>query len=128
MPLAEFFRNLAQQMLVPGGIFENVPFAGVYTRMGNPSYDPVTGIVTEAPTTYPVTGVKDRVDVRKVDNVNIFPNDEVFYVSGKTFTDAGLLLPNKPDDTMTFPDGRWNVVRIDTDPVNAVMILLLRKP
>jgi hypothetical protein len=126
--LADFFRDLAQQMLTPGGIFEDVPIEATYTRMSNPLYDPVTGIVTEAPTAYPVTGVKDQVNYRSVDNVNVLANDELFYVAGKALKDVGLLVPSKPDDTLTFLGERWNVVGTRTDPVNAVIIIQIRRP
>ncbi len=128
MALAELFRGLAQQMLTPGGIFENVPIEAIYVRQANPDYDPTTGHITEHPSSYTIAGVIDRPSTRSIDNVNVFPTDQWFYVAGITFTEAGLTARNKPDDILQLQGENWNVVRIRTDPVNAVVILEVRRP
>jgi len=128
MPLAELFRSLAQQMLVPGGIFENVPIIATYTRAEDSDYDPTTGVVTEHQTSYAITGVKDKVDFRKIDNVNVMPNDQLFYAPYQTLREAGLTVPSKPEDTLTILGEVWSVVRAQTDPVDAVLIIQIRRP
>ena len=129
MSLATLFRDLAQQMLTPGGIFDDVPVEATYIREASADYNPVTGDVTKNETRYTITGVSAAVDVRKIDNVNILVDDKMFYVSGKTFTEAGLTTRTLPDDVLEMANGEhWNVVRITTDSVEACFILQLRRP
>lgn len=128
MGLLEFFQDLAQQMLTPGGVFDNIPFDAVYRSVDTPFYDPVTGTVTPNITSYIITGVKDRVASRSIDNVNVFPNDELFYFSGKTLRDAGMSTVSKPDDQLVINGEVWNVIRIQGDPANALFIVQIRRP
>ncbi len=128
MALAEVFLDLAQQMLTPGGIFENVPIVATYVRQDNPTYDPVTGVMTPNETTYQVAGVPDKVHYRAIDNVNVLADDRLFYIAGKVFTQAGLTLRSKPNDTLQLQGETWNVIRIDTDPVQAVYVIQVRRP
>lgn len=132
MGLAELFQDLAVQMLVPGGIFDNVPVDVVYysgTPGNSATYDPTTQTVTVNETAYTISGVKDKPEYKAIDNINVFPNDMWLYVAGKVFTEAGLTTRNKPDDRIEFANGEsWNVVRILTDPVNAVYIIQMRNP
>ncbi len=129
MSLATLFRDLAQQMLTPGGIFDDVPVEVVYIREASADYNPVTQIVTVNETRYPVTGVYASPSIRQVDNVNVLFTDRLLYIAGKTFLEAGLTMRTRPDDTVEFDGGEvWKVVRIDTDSVNACYIIYLRQP
>lgn len=132
MGLAELFQDLAKQMLVPGGIFENVPVAATYysgTPGSSATYDPTTQTATDNETAYAISGVIDKPEYKAIDNVNVFPEDRWFYVAGEVFIDAGLAVRNKPDDRVVFAAGdSWNVLRIVSDPVFAVVIIQMRKP
>lgn len=133
MGLAELFQDLAQQMLVPGGIFDNVPLNAVYysgTPGNSSTYDPETQTVVNNETAYPIYGVEDKPDYKAIDNINVFPTDKWFYVAGKTFTEAGLTTRNKPNDRVVFTatSENWNVIRIITDPVRACFIIQMRNP
>jgi hypothetical protein len=130
MGLAEMFRDLATQMLVPGGIFDNVPVNAVYysgTVGNSATYDPVTQVVTVNETAYTISGVIDKPEYKAIDNINVFPEDRWFYVAGNVFRDAGLTTRNKPHDRVEFTNGTsWNVVRILSDPVDACFIIQMR--
>ena len=131
MGLAELFQQLASDMLTPGGIFDNVPIEATYYSgaVGESStYDPATQVVIDNETAYAVFGVPDKINYRMVDNVNVFPNDKLFYVAGNIFKNAGLTTRNKPGDRIVFSGESWSVVKIDTDPVEAVFIIHVRKP
>lgn len=132
MSLAELFQGLAQQMLVPGGIFDNVPIEATYysgTPGGSATYDPVTQTVTDNETAYAIAGVIDKPRYEAIDNTNVFPEDRWFYVASTVFISAGLATRNKPDDRVVFRGGdSWNVVRIVSDPVFAVFTIQMRKP
>lgn len=132
MGLAELFQDLAQQMLTPGGIFDNVPVNVTYysgTPGNSSTWDSATQTLTNNETAYPISGVQDKPDRRSIDNLNVFPNDKWFYVARNTFIDAGLTTRNKPDDRVVFANGEsWNVIRILSDPVEAVFTIQLRKP
>jgi hypothetical protein len=133
MGLADIFRDLATNMLTPGGIFDDVPVeATFYSAVeGNAAtYDPVTGTVVrneEAPIT--ITGVPTNPSIRQIDNVNVFPDDKFFLVAGRSFTNAGLSTRRKPGDRLVLGQQTWEVVEdVKTDPVEAVFIFHLRRP
>ena len=129
MGLASLFRDLAQQMLTPGGIFDDIPVPAVYVRQANPLYNPVTGAVTPQETRYNITGVKDKPLTWRIDSINVLSTDRWFYVSQQTLSQAGLVVPSKPDDTMEFlGEGAWTVLRIEGDAADAAYIIQLRRP
>lgn len=133
MGLADTFRKLAEDMLTPGRIFGDIPVkADFYSADdGNAStYDPTTGLVTRnEETPISVTGVFTEPTIRQIDNVNVFPDDKFFLVSGRNFTTSGLSTRRKPGDRIVYGTQTWEVVgNVRTDPVEAVFIFQLRRP
>src|SRR5207247_7069232 len=100
-------RSLANDMLTPGGIFDDVPIDATYVSNVGAVYNPSTQIVTEHENRYSISGVKAKVSARMVDNVAVFPNDEQFFVAGDGFTAAGLTVPSKPDDRLEITGEIW---------------------
>ena len=133
MGLADTFRDIALNMLTPGGIFDDVPVTASFysAEDGNAStYDPLTGLVVRnEETPISVTGVITDPKISQVDNVNVLYDDRFFLVAGRNFTDSGLSTRRKPGDRLVLNSQTWEVHGdVRTDPVGAVFIFHLRRP
>lgn len=131
MALADLFRKLADDMLRVGGLFQDVPVQATYISLqeGNATtYDPVAQTSQENTTEYAIEGVKDLISYQMIDNVNVFPKDQLFMVSQATFARSGLPIKNKPGDRLVIGTERFLVMQITTDPVTAFYMIQLRNP
>ena len=80
-----------------------------YTRVADPVYDPSTGVVTPAETTYTSAGA---VYPTFVDQANGGPSNSIEIKVEVCLADVGNIIPSTRD-YITYQGQPWKVVRVD---------------
>ena len=80
-----------------------------YTRVADPVYDPSTGVVTPAETTYTSAGA---VYPTFIDKANGGPSNSIEITVEVCLADVGNIIPTTRD-YITYQGRPWKVVRVD---------------
>ena len=119
MGLKEAFQKAAIAAFNAAG---NVKKSAVYTSNPNPTYDTSSGVVTEDPTNYSVTAIREDFKFNDVDGDRVKPEDTKWLV---LYSQLEIAL--KENDYITIDSKRWNVVSWQLDPADAVWTIHVRQ-
>jgi hypothetical protein len=119
MGLKEAFQKAAIAAFNAAG---NVKKSAVYTSNPNPTYTPSTGYVTEIPTNYSVTAIREDFKFNDIDGDKVKPEDTKWLI---LYSELEIAL--KENDYVTIDSIRWNVVSWQLDPADAVWTIHVRQ-
>ena len=101
----------------------NVPIEVVYRSISdNPSYNPVTGAVTEYEVSYKVNMLFDQNLSEDLKNVTIDKNEKLAYIAVNDLEP----IP-KTDDSIQINYIEWTVTDVYTDPADALWIIKIKR-
>jgi hypothetical protein len=136
MALADQLRTIFDQVLTPGRVLQDIPVQVDYyagTEGGLAAFDPTTQTLTRAETlATPIDGVWTEPTERLIVSGDALRSDRFFYVSDLNLLRAGLsgnaLRRAKSQDRIVYNGVVYHVHEVQTDAIQAVWVLHLRRP
>ena len=129
MGLKETMQSVAQTLVAATGTIRK---SVIYkSKSANPTYNPSTGAVTEAETSYTVQAVLDMspsglgsaIGLGDVKNLAVNKNLKTVYIPKLDLTPTPKITDEIVIDTVT-----WEIEDINIDPADALWILSIKKP
>ena len=119
MGLRETFQKVAQTAIKAAG---DVPIEVTYRSISdNPTYNPVTGAVTQYEVSYKVNMLFDQNLSEDLKNIVINQNEKLGYIA------VNDLEPTpKIDDSIEINYVEWTVTDVYTDPADALWIIKIK--
>lgn len=125
MGLKEAFQSVARTAIKS---FGNVREEVTYRSWSSTTFDTNDLKVTRGMTEKKVSGIWLDFTTDEIDNVNVLAQDRIFLVARKDLTEqfGSSFEPHHNDQIQRSSDERWEVVRIERDPAEALYELQVR--
>ena len=121
MGLSNTFKSAAQTAV---SAFGDVAVSTVYASFASTTYNASAGTnVAAYSSTAGVSVIFDKFEFAKIDGINIKPEDKKALVPAKNIS----AITPAPNDRIRAAGISWNVIKVTTDPAQALWELQVRK-